>query len=215
MNFEIIEAQLNKPRVRGTYVSTVYDISLPRERRRMKLTNVTVTNVLIDPIDFDLNQFKWHVGGKNDCIQRSTYNPKTQRTGKEKLHRIIGERIYNRKLERWEEIDHENGNPFDNRRSNLRLSSHHQNQCNQRSHGGTSKYVGVSHVGNKWVAHIMLDSKGFYIGSFNYEDEAAWMRDQWAIALHKGFARLNFEYVPVHLQTNEAGLIEAAIEGAL
>lgn len=163
------------------------------------MTNATSPGILLDADDFDLNALPWHLDG-NGAVQHSTYDASTQMTGKIKLHRVIASRMTGRELLRSEEVDHINGDRQDNRRSNLRVVSHRQNQMNQGSHGGTSRFVGVCRYKRGWLAGITFEGKYFGIGVFDGEEHAAWMRDQYAIALHEDFARLNFKYVEVEKQ---------------
>lgn len=95
-------------------------------------------------------------------------------------------------------IDHINGDPIDNRKSNLRVATQAQNCRNQRkqTRGTTSRYKGVSHISRNpkkpWSSHISLDGHAWHIGYFQTEEEAARAYDAWAVRLHKEFARLNF-----------------------
>lgn len=119
-----------------------------------------------------------------------------------KMHRLIMERMLGHTLDRHELIDHVNGNPLDNRRENLRLATAAQNCWNTTPRAGCkSAYKGVGFANDGrtkcWMAYVNFDSQRFYIGKYYTEEEAAWMRDQWALALHGEFARLNFDYVPI------------------
>jgi hypothetical protein len=92
------------------------------------------------------------------------------------------------------QVDHINRNGLDNRRENLRVCTHQQNQMNRPSRGGSSSYKGVdwrtSH--NKWRASIKLNQKKKFLGHFQTELEAAQAYDAAAIILHGEFALLNF-----------------------
>lgn len=67
------------------------------------------------------------------------------------------------------EIDHINGDPSDNRISNLRDVTRAHNQMNIRKPHKDNKsgYLGVSKDGDKWAATIRFDGKTQYIGSFS------------------------------------------------
>ncbi|KZF03838.1 hypothetical protein A2J03_06545 [Rhodococcus sp. EPR-157] len=93
-----------------------------------------------------------------------------------------------------EQVDHINGDRLDNRRTNLRIATHGQNSFNAKRIS-TFGYTGVSRNHARLSAVIAAKTDKLYIGTFDTPDEAAWMRDQWAIELHGDFARLNFEYV--------------------
>jgi hypothetical protein len=75
----------------------------------------------------------------------------------------------------------------------------------KRVDGVTSSYIGVSSVKKRaqllWTAAIGYDGKQLIIGRYKNELDAAWMRDQWTLALYGEFGILNFEYVPVEAQS--------------
>lgn len=98
---------------------------------------------------------------------------------------------------RWPngEVDHINGIRDDNRIANLREATPSQNQANRVAKGGASKFRGVisstSKV-NPWCAQIRLNGRGYHLGQFPTEEDAARAYDG-AARLHYGeFARLNF-----------------------
>jgi len=73
------------------------------------------------------------------------------------------------------DIDHINGNPDDNRLENLRLCTHAQNMQNRKPNiNSTSKYMGVSlhRPTGKWVAQIMFNGVGKYLGLHKTEEDA-------------------------------------------
>jgi hypothetical protein len=72
-------------------------------------------------------------------------------------------------------IDHINGNTLDNRKCNLRICTHQQNMKNQkRRKNNTSGYKGVSFDKRDKVyrAHISLNMKRIYLGSFKSPEDA-------------------------------------------
>ena len=71
------------------------------------------------------------------------------------------------------ECDHINGNGLDNRRSNLRLVTHRQNEQN-RHKKKTSKYPGIywNKQNKKWEALIRINGKRIHLGLFNDEYKA-------------------------------------------
>jgi len=73
------------------------------------------------------------------------------------------------------EIDHINNDSTDNRWTNLRLASPHQNQGNKRrSKHNTSGHKGVSlHKSGKWRARISTRSGEIGLGLFDTAEEAA------------------------------------------
>lgn len=137
----------------------------------------------------------------NKKKNRSYVTSKQVINGKSKtayLHRIIMEHHLGRKLESWEEIDHINGNPFDNRLSNLRVCTHGQNVMNRRDFfkGGRLKFLGVFHFPKSkhpWLAKVVINQKIMRMGMFETAEEAAYQRDLGAIKFHGDYASLNFE----------------------
>lgn len=90
------------------------------------------------------------------------------------MHRLlIGENNIPVKME----IDHINGKPNDNRRTNLRLITHANNMKNQSLHkDNTSGYAGVSPNfgwGKPWTAEFTADGVMHYLGHFDTKEEAA------------------------------------------
>lgn len=74
------------------------------------------------------------------------------------------------------EIDHINGNPFDNRLTNLREVTPSQNCRNKRlPSDNTSGVIGVAPARSKgkWIAHIMTSQGNVYLGTFPSVEMAA------------------------------------------
>ena len=94
------------------------------------------------------------------------------------------------------QIDHINGNPLDNRRSNLRPATKIQNQWNRGKGrpGGKeprSPYKGVWAAGPRWAAWIVANGERTYLGQYATQEEAAIVYNEAALRLHGEFARLN------------------------
>lgn len=68
------------------------------------------------------------------------------------------------------DVDHISGNPWDNRRANLRVVSHRENAQNLNHNwaNNTSGYRGVSYKkkNRNWTAYYGLNKKHIYVGSF-------------------------------------------------
>ncbi len=74
-----------------------------------------------------------------------------------------------------DDIDHINGDPSDNRLSNLRLATRSQNMANARKPiTNTSGFKGVYYDRSrgKWAANIWKDKKNFYLGRYSTLQEA-------------------------------------------
>lgn len=117
------------------------------------------------------------------------FKPQTMRA-----HRIIWEMHYGRIPEKME-IDHRDGNPFNNKLSNLRIATSAQNGCNSRvrSHS-KSRLKGVHYRENRpnpWRAAIkVMGGKVKYLGHFPTKGLAA-------VAYAKAALRYHGEYFRV------------------
>lgn len=104
------------------------------------------------------------------------------------LHRLIMGAAEN------EQVDHINMDKTDNRRCNLRLASHAENQRNKGLRAdSTTGFKGVcfdKRAGN-YVAYINADGVRTYLGRFSDKYKAAKAYDKAAKELHGDFARLN------------------------
>jgi len=95
-------------------------------------------------------------------------------------------------------IDHINGNPADNRITNLRVGTQHQNAMNRRKKiGKTSRYHGVSYCkrDKKYYAYVKHKYKTHYLGCFSDEVDAALARDEKVKELRGEYGVLNFPEV--------------------
>lgn len=93
------------------------------------------------------------------------------------------------------EVDHENGDKLDNRRSNLRLCTRAQNSHNTGlTRANTSGFKGVSFCKQtgRWVAQIQAQGRYIKIGRFDTPNAAACAYDTAARKYQGEFARLNF-----------------------
>jgi hypothetical protein len=93
-------------------------------------------------------------------------------------------------------VDHADGNPLNNQRSNLRIATPGQNAWNacKRRDARTSTHKGVHWRArsNKWVAQIQHAGQKRHLGYFLTEEAAARAYDTAARELFGEFARLNF-----------------------
>ena len=97
------------------------------------------------------------------------------------------------------EVDHINGNRFDNRKENLRICTPSQNTCN-RSRPRKKllhPFRGVAFFGGRnlkkpWVARIKVNRKYKETKYFETIEEAAKYYDLLALKYHGEFARFNF-----------------------
>lgn len=140
---------------------------------------------LVDAADAEqVLAHRWHLkdGG---YVVRDAPRAEGRGRGKLRLHRqIMG-------LERGDprEVDHENGNPLDCRRSNLRVCTHAQNGQNLRRGFGTSSHRGVALFARtgRWQAYATVDGRRHHLGYFAGEEEAAAAAASWR-AQHMPFS---------------------------
>jgi len=93
-------------------------------------------------------------------------------------------------------VDHINGNPLDNRKSNLRICTRSENMRNRGAQkNNTSGYKGVSWHKHKkkWGCKINKhNGKQIHVGYYKDKEEAARAYDKKAKEFHGEFAKLNF-----------------------
>ena len=73
------------------------------------------------------------------------------------------------------DVDHINGDPLDNRKSNLRICSRSQNQMNKgKPKNNTTGFKGVHFYkpSGKFISNIRVDGKNVYLGSFEKSEDA-------------------------------------------
>jgi len=111
-------------------------------------------------------------------------------TGEKLLHRIIMNPPTNM------QIDHKNKNKLDNRRCNLRVCTHSENQMNRgKTKKNTTGYKGVNEdkrcKRKKYRARIAVDKKTYYLGNFEKPDDAGAAYKKAVKQRHGKFARVN------------------------
>lgn len=106
-------------------------------------------------------------------------------------HRLAWVYFYGNVLTEKEQVDHINGNPFDNRISNLRLATHAQNCSNARKWKGKLLPKGVSKQtkGDKYRARLQVGKDTIHIGTFDTPEEAHAAYCEAAKKHHGEFAR--------------------------
>lgn len=148
---------------------------------------------LVDDCDSDLAELRWSV--KKD--KRTSYAHR--RAGgirHDWLHIVVAKRMFCKESMVGLEVDHIDGNGLNNRRDNLRLTTHQQNTFNQRKPNGTiSQYKGVTFdkQAHKYVAQIVIGGKHIKLGRFKTETEAARRYDEAAKFYHGDYAQTNFK----------------------
>jgi hypothetical protein len=89
-------------------------------------------------------------------------------------------------------VDHINGDPTDNRRSNLRICTAQENARNRKPHSGR-EFKGVTARLGRFRACILVNGKQVSLGGYETAIEAALAYDRAAAVHHGEFARLNFD----------------------
>ncbi|MHC4517368.1 MAG: HNH endonuclease [Planctomycetota bacterium] len=151
------------------------------EVRRIPLGNGLFATV--DAADYEaLSKYRWYASWHGRIVYA-----RCREKGKDMyMHRMI------MRPPKGYIVDHIDGNGLNNRRCNLRVCTHQQNQANRGPCGGKSRFVGVFRSRDKWQAGIQSRGQHYYIGVFNDEVEAAKARDRKAYELHGEYAYLNF-----------------------
>jgi len=154
--------------------------------RLIELSNGMMAQV--DDCDYDaLSRWKW-TAHYNKCGRRWY----AERNGGQKtisMHRQLMD------FPEGQIVDHKDRNGLNNQRSNLRLATRSQNNANRAASRNnlTSKFLGVAFEKDrrKWTARIRKNRKGYRLGSFNTEHEAAIAYNEAAKKLHGEFANIN------------------------
>ena len=139
---------------------------------------------LIDAEDYDaLARWSWALNDKGYAQRSTTVRGKriNHRMHREILGLVAGDGL---------EVDHINGDPLDNRRANLRIVTHAENHQNRHTTWGSSRFRGVSWCAakGKWRAEGRINGRGYHLGYFAGEKEAAAVAAAWR-AEHMPFAR--------------------------
>ncbi|USE78946.1 HNH endonuclease [Cupriavidus gilardii] len=134
----------------------------------------------------DLSRFRWFIDRDGYALRNARLAPKQWYM--ERMHRrIVG-------LQRGDkrQVDHINGNPLDNRRSNLRVCTHAENQLNiGRQRNNTSGFKGVcfDKQAGKFKAAIAYQGRRKNLGLFDTPEAAYEAYCAAAAQLHGEFAR--------------------------
>jgi hypothetical protein len=156
----------------GSGIKTGMGSGMPKKQcRRLGMKEIALTQgkvALVDDEDFDeLSRYKWHArkDNSNMCYAGRNSEKINGRRHTIRMHwHIIG------KPEKPFTVDHINGDGTDNQRSNLRIVSDRDNQCN-RVHGKikSSKYPGVRKSGDsgRFKATIVINGKKKHLGCYD------------------------------------------------
>ncbi len=144
---------------------------------------------IVDDDDYEeLSQFKWYASwNRSDRTWRARRNVKKGLL--ELMHRrILG--LGNGQIDK-RQVDHINHNSLDNRRCNLRIASHSENQHNrtvQRNTIGGLKGISKIPNSNRWRAQISVNGINKHLGCFLTKEAAHSAYFKSASKLHGDFA---------------------------
>lgn len=128
-----------------------------------------------DKDDYEkIKDFYWRVHS-HKYVSTRMFNYDVGKKTQVQLHRFIMNPLPN------QEVNHINHDPFDNRKSNLRIVSTSQNQMNTIiSVRNTSGVKGVNWdiTSNKWRARICIDGKRISLGCFDSIELASKAREE-------------------------------------
>lgn len=150
--------------------------------RDLKLTNSSKKCILDDSDYETASYFNWYV-------IKDKYILNTRKLTQRALHTFI------MNPPPGYEVDHINGNTFDNRRANLRTVTRSQNLMNRRKQkpSVSSSFKGVcwNKQCRKWQATISSNGKSKYLGLFVLERDAAKAYNNAAIEDYREYSSLN------------------------
>lgn len=147
--------------------------------------------IIIDSEDYEkISITKWFLFYKKKNRRKKYVKSTGKIRGKQvTLHRyILG--LDDKNIQ----VDHRDGNPLNNRKSNLRICTITENNRNKTSHiNSTSKYLGVCYDRHrdKWAACLMYNRKKVFNKRFNNEIDAAIAYNNEASKYFGEFANLN------------------------
>lgn len=138
---------------------------------------------IIDDEDFALvSAYKWHLAGRYAGTQ--LWDSATKKRTYLMMHNLI---IH---PPEGHVVDHINGDPLDNRRSNLRIASNQQNSWNRRPRSD-SGLLGVRKSGDQWMAAIYPNLTPISLGTYETKELAAAAYNEASKVIYGEFASLN------------------------
>jgi HNH endonuclease len=153
---------------------------------------------IVDDADFErISQFSWYAHSHSN----KEFRPARREGGSDrKVITLVRELLGSQP--KGMVIDHINGDPWDNRRENLRICTHAENIRNQRRpRKGDGSGKGVHPKGKRWTALIMSEGTSYCLGYYDDHLSAELAYDAAARFLHGDFACLNYpdaKTVPMH-----------------
>ena len=174
---------LRRDLLRGSRTTCTDCVRIVEEDDHMKYICADGQHFLFDKEDYEfVRSRRWYLDKQGYAITRM--NHKNYR-----LTRLLLE------VAACSYVDHQNGNPADNRRSNLRIVDPQGNQGNMGiSSHNTSGYKGVSFRKDRGLyrSYISVNDKYVHLGHFYSPEEAARAYDEAARFYFGEFACVNF-----------------------
>jgi hypothetical protein len=154
----------------------------------MERKDGSIIDVFIDTKDFaKVRRYRWHAQKhRNTFYAHTNCYKKSGVQSALSMHRLLNPN--------WKQIDHENRNGCNNRRSNLRRATGSQNQGNrQKTEGTSSQYRGVAwqKARKSWRVQIQRNGKINHLGVFLNEIDAARAYNVAALKYFGEFACIN------------------------
>ncbi len=151
--------------------------------KRIKLGRRSVY-ALVDDTDFaEVRKHHWYL--MNTGYVETFRKRDGKVSGRTTLHRFILNPAAGQM------IDHINRNKLDCRRTNLRLATFTQNNCNLQRTNKFGTYRGVRPRDRRWEARITIDRRSVSLGRFDSPEEAAMAYNSAAESCQGEFAILN------------------------
>lgn len=119
-------------------------------------------------------------------VTASVYHPELQQTRPIFLHQFL-------MGANGKDVDHENNDTLDNRKSNMRVVEESNNSKNRKSRNRNNKsgYRNVSLIKGKWVVQLQIDGKNTKLGSFDDVHEAGKFAEEMRSKYYGEFAGKN------------------------
>jgi hypothetical protein len=149
-------------------------------------------NALIDEDDWGrVGSIRWNLQrGGNNYYASHNKAANSRRDGRRRWTRLMLHRLV-LGVEGKPFVDHKNGDGLDNRKANLRVATHSENQRNRRPCLSKSRFKGVFPKGRRWRSQIGLNGRSIHLGTFDKEEDAARAYDRAAIEHFGEFALTN------------------------
>lgn len=157
---------------------------------------------LVDREDYErVAAFKWRAAVKSKCGGFYAIRTAQLSDGPAVKDKIIYMHCF--VIGVFRSVDHRDSNGLDNRKSNLRQCTSHENCMNRRvSSLSTIGIKGVRRTScnsSRFESSISFRNRKFFLGTFGSADEAAHAYNKAAISLHGDFASLNPVGVDPHV----------------